>query len=254
MKIFGTGLSGYIGTNLIRHLQEIYCGYVNYDRVLGYDIMNVEAMIEKMDGCDVVVHLAALPNIQYCEQNPSEAIKINIIGTDRVITAASHHDLLVVFPSTFAAKNPQNVYGLTKRLAEHLVLSSNGVVLRLANIYGGIGYLKLKQSALSNFVQAKQKGEKATIYGDGSAERDFIHIDDVCLAIINGLSAPPGIYEVCTGKQTSILELAKLIGVEYGFAPTRKGEVKKVPSSPEYEMPGWRSRLGLEEGLRRMLK
>ena len=254
MRIFGTGLSGYIGRNLVRHLQEINCDYVNFDMAIGYDVSNCEQIEQLMAGCDVVVHLAALPSIPYCEDHPTEAITVNLLGTINVASIAEGYKIPTVFVSTFAAKNPVNIYGMTKRLGEEIIIEKGGVVLRLANVYGGIDYLKLKSSVVSNFVNAKKNLKPVTIYGDGSAKRDFVHVVDVCKAIVMSIKAPPGVYEVCTGKQISIKELAVLVGVEYRFAPPRKGDVKHVPSSPEYDLPGWSSRLGLKEGLGGLFK
>ena len=76
----------------------------------------------------------------------------------------------------------------------------------------------------------------------------------VCKAIVMGTKAPTGVYEVCTGEQTSIIELANLVGVKYDLAPPRRGDIKMVPSSPQYELPGWSSRLGIKEGLGELLK
>jgi len=169
--------------------------------------------------------------------------------------------------STFAVK-ADNVYGLTKRLAEKAVLRSEyvieqdgkptilklNVVLRLANVYGGIGYLQKKRSAVSSFVKHKKNGVVATIYGDGSNERDFVHVNDVCNAILLAFSADPGVYEICTKKYTSIKELADLIGVEYEFMPPRPVDVQKIPHESDNDGLGWKPKISLKKGIKEMLK
>jgi len=254
MKIWISGGSGYIGVNLRRHLQELDCSHFNFDATLGYDIMDPRKVFQTMKGYDVVVHLAALGDTTYCERNIEEAIEINIIGTLNVTQAATSLQIPVIYPSTFAAKTAHNVYGLTKRLAELAVLKAFGVVLRLANVYGGLGYMTRKKTAMANFVGRKNAGIKAEIMGDGLATRDFIHVDDVCQAFINAVGAPPGIYEICTGRQTSIKDLANMIGVEYEFIPPRVGDINSIDGKPDAEALGWSPKISLEDGLKELMK
>jgi len=254
MKLFCTGLSGYIGCNLTRHIQEHGCSYVNYDIKNGYDLLDTETMRRLMSGCDAVIHLAALPNISYCEKNIKEAVTVNVHGTFNVVDAAKSYGIPVVFMSTAAAQNPQNVYGLTKRLGEKMVLDGGGIVLRCSNVYGGVGYLENKRSAISNFINSWKNGKLATIYGDGSAIRDFIHVDDVCRAIVAALKASPGIYNVYSGQKASILELAEIIGVEYELAPERLGDVKVKEGERSDYVFGWSPQITLENGLEELKK
>lgn len=253
MKIFLTGGSGYLGINLRRHLEKHDCTIFNYDLTAGYDILEESQLYRYMKGCDAVIHLAGQPDVSYCERNIEEAVDVNVIGTRNVAHTAGLLEIPVVFVSTFAAKSAHNVYGMTKRLAEMIVLRNHGVVLRLANVYGGLGYLTRKRSAMASFVRHKRQGLSAEIFGDGSARRDFIHVDDVCQAVIQSLGAPPGIYEICTGKQTSIVELADLIGVPYEFRAPRTGDIKEVPSEPNYDALGWKPEVELENGIKELL-
>ncbi len=210
-------------------------------------------MIEASRYCDAIIHLGAIVKIPYCESHPHQAIRVNILGTMNVCQAAKLHRIPIVFASTFAAKKPVNVYGLTKSIGEKLILDAGGVVLRLANVYGGIGYLD-KTNAMANFVNSKNSNKKATIYGDGSATRDFVHIHDVCSAIIAGLDTKSGVYEVSTGVQTSILELIQKIGVSYELAERRPGDVKVVESDTDKFIKGWKPVISLEKGLTEVMK
>ena len=88
MKLFCTGLSGYVGHNLTRHIQEQGCAYINYDIKNGCDLLDKETMIRLMSNCDAVIHLAALPNISYCEKNIEEATNVNVYGTLNVANIA----------------------------------------------------------------------------------------------------------------------------------------------------------------------
>jgi len=254
MKVWVSGGSGYIGINLCKHLQGRDTTYFNYDATLGYDIMDERTIYQTMKGCDAVIHLAACPGITYCERNIVEAVETNILGTNNVVRSASILKLPIVFSSTFAAKTVHNIYGVTKRLAEILVLMKGGVILRLANVYGGVAYLARKKSSLSNFIACKKAGLSAEIFGDGSATRDFVHILDVCDAMLMAIGAPTGVYEICTGRQTSIKEAADLIGVEYEFSPPRLGDIDTIPADADFGVLGWKPTIELEEGLKELLK
>ena len=254
MKFFIIGGSGYIGINFIFTIRDMDCSYVNYDTILGFDIMDEKSIYQTMKACDAVIHLAALPDVSYCEKNIEEAIEINVIGTSNVVNAAKTCEIPVIFISTFAAKTCHNVYGVTKHLAEKLVLRNGGVVLRLSNVYGGIGYLQKKRSAISSFIKCKLNDVPATIYGDGSDERDFIHVNDVCKAILASFGARPGIYEICTKHSTSIKNLADIIGVQYTMNPPRSVDINKIPyDSEEFDL-GWTPKIRLEDGLKELMK
>ena len=253
MRIFMSGDRGYLGQNLTPFLENVGHEIVGFDLEEGNDILDAPVVIEASRYCDAIIHLGAIVKIPYCEKYPHWAIRVNILGTMNICQAAKLHKIPIVFASTFAAKNPVNVYGLTKSIGEKLVLDAGGVVLRLANVYGGMGYLD-KPSAMANFVNKRKEGEKATIFGDGSATRDFVHVHDVCSAIMAGLGAKSGIYEVSTGRQTSILELIQKIGVPYELAERRPGDVKVVESDVDKFIKGWKPTISLEEGLEKVMK
>lgn len=254
MKIWVSGGSGYIGINLRKLLQDRGIDHFNYDATLNYDIIDERTIYQTMKGCDAVIHLAACPGITYCERNIVEAVETNILGTNNVVQAASILKIPLVFSSTFAAKTGHNIYGVTKRLAEILVLMKDGVVLRLANVYGGIAYLTRKKSALSSFVAHKKAGLSAEIFGDGSATRDFVHVRDVCEAMLMAVGAPMGVYEICTGHQTSIKDAADMIGVEYELSPPRRGDIDAILADADFGVLGWEHKIKLEDGIKELLE
>lgn len=247
MKILVTGSSGYIGCNLKKFILKNGYELISYDLTDGNDIIDAPRVMEAAEGCDAIIHLAALADIPYCQGHPLEAIKTNILGTINVSQAAKRHGISLVFVSTFGAKNPKDIYCLTKRLGEEIILNDSGVVLRFSNIYGGERYLT-KKNVVANFINAKRNGRRVTVHGDGSQKRDFIHVDDVCRAILIGLKSRTDVYYICTGKQTSILELAQAVGVNHDLSPMKAGYAYK--SSYGRPLPGWKPQIFLEEGLK----
>lgn len=246
-----TGNEGYIGSNLYQHLRRQGFSVVGYDLKSGFDIRNRKSLQDKMKNCELVVHLAAKTGVMDCEKNKDEAYDVNIGGTRNVVDSADENGARVILASTFAAKNPRNTYGKTKQQAEKIVISRDGVVLRLSNVHGGKKYLELKNTVVAQCLRARDAELPIQLHGHGEQERDFIHVDDVCRAFIHSINIDSGIYEVSTGVQTSILEIVKIIGIDPIFGERRKGDVDSVPSDPANWMPGWSPTINLEEALKK---
>ncbi|MFB9325027.1 polysaccharide biosynthesis protein [Paenibacillus aurantiacus] len=104
------------------------------------DVMDAERLQEVCAGVDYVFHLAALKHVPVCEIQPYEALKINVIGTQNVIKAALDAGVKrVINVSTDKAADPSNFYGLTKAMAEKLIVSANlmSKETRFINVRGG---------------------------------------------------------------------------------------------------------------------
>lgn len=90
------------------------------------DIRDLDRLRTAMQGVDVVVHAAALKQVQSCEYNPLETVKTNINGSQNVIQAALDNDVEKVLAiSTDKAVSPLNLYGSTKMVMERLFTNAN---------------------------------------------------------------------------------------------------------------------------------
>ncbi len=90
------------------------------------DIRDKDRLSRAMSGCDMVIHCAALKQVQSCEYNPLETIKTNIMGSMNIIdTALDHNVEKVLAISTDKAVNPLNLYGATKMCMERLFTNAN---------------------------------------------------------------------------------------------------------------------------------
>lgn len=109
------------------------------------DIRDIGRVMALSNGCDVIIHLAALKHVSICETMPVEAVQTNIIGTMNVIESAKSCGVKkVIYASTDKAVNSNCVYGSTKLLGEKLILAANGldtkfIVFRCGNLYGSSG-------------------------------------------------------------------------------------------------------------------
>jgi len=226
-NVLVTGASGYIGQNMIRHLETKGCRSFPYDvKMREWDRSDINDF-KKYDG---VVHLAALSGIVACQNDIDTAIMDNIIISTKILEKSLEAKIPIVFTSSQSAKNPtSSIYATMKRTVELMardVMNRGGDVklLRLANVYGGFEYVKKKQTVIKQFLLKRAKGEIILIHGDGRQERDFIHVDDVCEFIWLSLTHKDKIMEpidIGTGIGTNMLDLARMCRHQSAFTDRR---------------------------------
>jgi UDP-N-acetylglucosamine 4,6-dehydratase len=128
------------------------------------DVRDYEAIHRACAGVDIVLHLAAIKHVPICEDQPNEAIKTNILGTQNVIEAciAQRVDKVIDVSSDKAAA-PNNLYGMTKAVGERLILAANKrsstrfKCIRGGNVLGSNG------SVCQLFIDQIKKDNKVTI-------------------------------------------------------------------------------------------
>jgi UDP-N-acetylglucosamine 4,6-dehydratase len=133
------------------------------------DVRDREALSKACAGVDIVFHLAALKHVPVCEDQPFEALKTNVIGTQNVIEAAIENNVeRVINISTDKAANPSNFYGMTKAIGEKLIVYANllrsntkFVCVRGGNVLGTNGsvvHLFMNQIQHKNQVNLTDRG------------------------------------------------------------------------------------------------
>lgn len=228
-----TGSSGYIGTNFIELYREKY-NIITMDKKEGYNVLN--ATPHNFYTVNHVVHLAAISGIKQCESDLDETYENNIFSTVRIVN--NLRGTPITFASSQAAKDPNNTYACTKRISENYIKTNADKysILRFANVYGGLNYLTTKTSVVAKFINARTNKEPLIVNGDGSQERDFIHVYDVCKAIDCSIETSINdTVDIGTGIGTTINDLANMIsrnivyrdgitGTESNIADTSKAK------------------------------
>lgn len=173
---------------------------------------------------DVVCHLAAQPAISTSWEDPLLNEEINEHGTLNIIEAARECGVKrIIMASTSAVykesnemttevspREPGSPYGISKLAAEYYLrtMFPASVVLRLGNVYGPrqvpIGENQVIPRMLRHFLY----GDDFAIHGDGEQKRDFIFVEDVADAFLMALWGKPGTYNIASGVQTSVNQLA----------------------------------------------
>jgi FlaA1/EpsC-like NDP-sugar epimerase len=143
------------------------------------DIKEKDTLIEACTGVDYVFHLAALKHVPVCEDQPIEALKTNVIGTQNVVDAAIQCKVRrVVYISTDKASSPSNFYGLTKTMGERLIIHANTLDIdtRFVCVRGG-NVLGTNGSVIHVFKkQIEEKGKVGIT--DINMTRFFLTIED----------------------------------------------------------------------------
>ena len=157
-NILITGHNGYIGSNLIGYLRKDKYRISGIDKTTGLSAECISKIDKKFD---CIVHLAALPGIQACEDDLVMAVNDNLSSAFNIFSLASEENIPVVFLSSQAAKEPNSsTYAMMKKIieihAEMLNMKSIGNirVLRLTNVYGGINYLTKKNTVVKKFIES----------------------------------------------------------------------------------------------------
>ncbi|MCG0050111.1 MULTISPECIES: polysaccharide biosynthesis protein [Priestia] len=143
------------------------------------DIKERDSLIEACQNVDYVYHLAALKHVPVCEDQPLEALKTNVNGTQNVIDAAIICNVhRVIYISTDKASNPANFYGLSKAMGERLIIHANtlNTKTRFVCIRGG-NVLGTNGSVIHVFKKQIQEKRKIGIT-DMNMTRFFLTLED----------------------------------------------------------------------------
>ena len=270
MKILITGNSGYIGSHLTALLNEKH-------EVFGLDLKDPSVPVIKQWLCDIrnvsycpdqfdcVIHLAALVKVGESEIIPSQYYSTNINGTAAILSYIKTTNF--VFASTGTAQDCISPYGISKRAAETVVeehCKNNNIPFTIFRFYNVIGS-SIKQPTnpdglFYNLIEATKIG-KFNIYGmdydtkDGTAVRDYIHVDEVCNSIELALHEPSNrIENLGHGRGHTVLEMVKTfkkvneVDFEVHVLERRKGDLESsVLKNPSKYM---RSIYNLEQMLK----
>jgi FlaA1/EpsC-like NDP-sugar epimerase len=157
------------------------------------DIKEKDSLIESCIDVDYIYHLAALKHVPVCEDQPIEALKTNVIGTQNIIDAAIKFNVQkVVYISTDKASNPSNFYGLTKAMGEKLIIHANTLKTktRFVCIRGG-NVLGTNGSVIHVFKkQIKDKGKIGIT--DMNMTRFFLTIEEAIKLVFKATSESRG--------------------------------------------------------------
>ena len=250
----------------------------------GGDICQTDILNAAIKGADGVCHVAALWLLQ-CYEYPRAAFDVNVRGTFNVLEACVANGVQRLVYSSSASVygdaveepmtedhpfNNRNFYGATKIAGEAMARAMFDryelpyVGLRYMNVYGPRqDYHGAYIAVIMKMLDAIDRGEAPTLFGDGSQAYDFVAVEDCAAANVCAMKADvvDRFYNVGTGKRTTIKELAEMLirltgsNQEIRYEPGGLTFVKNRIGCPEKAAAdlGFRARVELEDGLRRVI-
>ena len=292
MAVLVTGGAGFIGSHVVEALAARGEDVVVLDNLssgkrgnLSDDVDLVEGDLRDGLGAlftrvkpTVCFHLAAQIDVRVSVAQPDFDADVNVLGTVKVLEAAREQGTKVVFSSTGGAiygeceapapedapRRPIAPYGTSKLAAEEYLSTYNRlygtghVSLRYGNVYGPRQDPHGEAGVVAIFFNALLSGSAPKVFGDGSQTRDYVYVGDVARATLAAADRDGGVYNVGTGRETSVVELLGLCqqiagtSFEPEFAPARPGELQRAVVDPSRAVDelGWRPERSLEDGLR----
>lgn len=243
MNILLTGSEGFIGSNLKKKLD---CNLHCVDLKLSQDILTCDLP----KNIDTVIHLAGLSGVRQSLDNPTDYWKQNVIGSQRIFDTYKNTNTRILYASSSTAKEPwKNPYAMSKYSLEQIA-PEKSLGMRFTTCYGPNGRDSM---LIPNIIKDNVQ------YINVDHSRDFIHVDDLCNAIILLIDKPEyGVIDVGTGQTHNLTDIMSHFNIKYesriGKETERKDNKADISNLTKY---GWKTKYNLidyikEEKLKRI--
>lgn len=200
--------------------------------VLG-DVRDYDSLYPHCLGKEAVFHLAAMKHVEIAEENISESIKINLLGTQNVSLACRNAAVsFAIFSSTDKAVLPINVYGMCKAASERLWLDYNRNAEGLFSVFRWGNVIGSRGSVIHSFVSSLSEKNNVSVTHP-KMTRFWIHIDDAARFMLNnykeaGVHIPPI-------KAATVLDVAEACALYLGVKDYKVNYIGVRPGEKLHE-------------------
>ena len=299
-KILITGGAGFIGSAVIKHFQKLDYDifvidnlsfgnrqFINIadDHFLKMDILEKQKMEDVMMKIkpEIILHLAAIHFIPYCNQHPHESANINIQGTMNVLDAAEKSKpKQILFASTAAVypiydeavsekhqTGPMDIYGLSKLAGERLCnefFLKTGITTIMCRFFNAFGPNETNPHLIPEIQDQVNSGMRKIKLGNLTPKRDFIHTYDMAAAVetlLNKVKSGIDVYNLGRGIEYSVTEIvdafSNQIGekIEIEVDPARVRKVERMhllANIDKLKSLGWEPKISIDEGISTLVK
>jgi UDP-glucose 4-epimerase len=307
MKIAVTGGAGFIGAHLVPALlaqghqvwtcDNFFMGHKQEklawrDRVtlVNTDLLDISRLRDSLQAFqpEIIFHLAAIHYIPYCNEHPTETMRVNVEGTLNVMLAAQGCGSVrgIFFASSAAvygptdrvhqeddATAPSDIYGLSKVLGEQIVThyarqsGTNYVLGRFFNVYGPA---ETNPHVIPAVLHQILENHGRVRMGRTDTYRDFIYVDDLVRALVRigehlvaGKNVA-GTYNLASGQESSVQRIVELMGKAAGLKVEINSEPGRVRAGDRQYLRadisrvrrelGWEPKVMIEQGLEQTVK
>lgn len=276
MKVLCIGAAGFIGSHLCDYLLEKGHDVVGIDNFLTGDISNVNPKVDFMEADirdlnmmnaifkhkkpDWVFHEAAQCRTQVSVDDPLLNNEINITGTLNVLLAARDAGVKkVIQASSCIVYSPNTPYYVSKLALEEYgkvftkLYNLPVISLRYSNVYGSIRQSEKGShiNAIASLRKSKRDTGRIWLTGTGNQVRDWSSVYDVARAnLLAAESEATGVYDVCTGKETSMYDIAQYFNCPIDFIESRAGDQFRLGNQnpkPAFKDFGYKYSIELNE-------
>ncbi|MBI1363539.1 MAG: NAD-dependent epimerase/dehydratase family protein [Proteobacteria bacterium] len=289
MKILLTGATTYVGRHVLKTLLEaghdirLFAGDVPEGfgdglTVVGGDLLTGEGMEAAIDGVEKVVYLSTQrePDRKKTRDVNTQGLMYLLKALGKVrfqghfilgSSAAVYGDMVVMPQREDHIGHPLDFYSADVQKVEQYVdmyfrlHSIRYLTLRFFDVYGTSYHKGESPSIVLRLLQQAVKGQPMTLFGDGEFLRDFVHVDDICLAVDRALKCTKiGAVNVGTGTAISLNMLAKTVqdvtgkAVEITYLPENRQRMPHAiaDTARAKEWLGFEPQVSLEKGIAKL--
>tara|TARA_R100000988_G_C4007256_1_gene173700 strand:- start:5477 stop:6340 length:864 start_codon:yes stop_codon:yes gene_type:complete len=270
-----TGHRGYIGSHLVKALEEAGHEVLGIDLVEGHDIK--KDLKDKFHPHyynfkpEYIFHLACFPRVAYSVENPVITMENNVLCTSCVLDFAKQVGAKRVIYSSSSSvvgngNGPTSPYALQKLVSEMEcklysdLYDLDTVSLRYFNVYSEDQTVDGPYcTAIANWMDSIRKGVNPYITGEGDQCRDMLHVSDAVRANIFAMTRKGDFngehYDIGTGTNISLNEIKEIVqknlpSVRFDYVGKRKGDVLfTCAKTDKIKQLGWQTSVAIKEGI-----